>query len=105
MRLVKARLEPERRRYSPGVDLHDAMLRRLVVDWGAASLRIELATSEGDRVIEASGLQRLVVGHSEEWGRSVNINGVSRPSDHILEIEMQSGDVVSVEAAELVLPV
>ena len=104
MRLVKARLTPNGRRYSPGVDLHDAMLRRLVVDWGAATLRIELATSEGDRVIEASGLQRLVVGHSEAWGPSANINSVSRSSDHILEIEMQSGDVISVEAAEFVLP-
>lgn len=84
-------------------DFHDATLRRLPCDWAAARVSIELTTADRDVVIEATGLSRLEVNHREEWGPSVSVNTVLR-RNHRLDIEMQSGDMITVEALRFTLP-
>jgi len=85
------------------MDLHDAVLRRLGVDWVAGVLSIELWVAEGDVTIHASGLRKLSV----VWAFP---GAESRPIDRVdlghekLSIEMQGGGHIRVEAASIDVP-
>jgi hypothetical protein len=94
-------------------DLHDATLLALRVDWATATLRIELRT--GDQTaprndIIATGLRNLICDREQPWGPSSSVNEVRGPVElgdgsHRLEVELQSGDVIVVEAGRIEIAV
>lgn len=91
--------------------LHDATLRSLSLDWSSGALTLELSLSEEPIVaarLVAEGVRQLVCPRHQPWGRSKSINSVAGPSPSVegvstLTIEMQSGDVLEVQAASFVL--
>jgi hypothetical protein len=105
-----SRVERLGRRYDPGVkqpDFHDATLLSLELRWssGDAVIRIRPAGADhSDRVIVVTGVRRLECDRRMPWGPSTSINEVRGPVSngaglHVLEIEMQSGDVIRIEAS------
>ena len=85
------------------MELHDAVLLRLGVDWEAGVLSIDLRLSESEVTISASGLRKMSV----VWAFPGHAN---RPIDRVdlghqkLNIEMQGGGHVRVEAANIKMP-
>jgi hypothetical protein len=87
-----------------GVNLHDATLASIVFDWEPAEVRAIVHVWErGDVIIRASGVSRLEVPRTEPWGPSSSINQVKAASGR-MEIEMQSGDTIVIDAASFELP-
>jgi hypothetical protein len=83
--------------------LHDAVLRSVAIDWELKSCRFNLVAfsqpgaSAMPHVLEFSGVTSLHMPHAEPWGPSSSINSASC-SEHGFRIEMQSGDVIEVDA-------
>ncbi|MBC3915977.1 hypothetical protein H8L32_00635 [Undibacterium sp. CY18W] len=90
--------------------MHDWTLISLRFDWNEARVTLSLNNTASDTVyLVAENVARLFVPKMDEWGKSVSINeiiGPTRQSDgiEILQIEMQSGDVIEIAAASFVLP-
>ena len=90
-------------RYCRPVELHDSVFVRLQVDWEADELSIDLRVAESEVAIHASGLRKLSV----VWAFP---GKTSRPIDRVdlghekLNIEMQGGGHVRVEAAKIEMP-
>jgi hypothetical protein len=81
------------------VDLHDATLMGLHVSWedGTCVANIEHGTL-GSCVLTFSAVSYLTLPRKQSWGHSVSINSFTMPSRGQYEIEMQSGDVIRIEA-------
>lgn len=88
-------------------------------DWTLVSISIEWAPGRGEIVLKDSsskfqsiqfeGLVKIFIPKLEEWGPSVSINSVESfvlANDRMqgLKIEMQSGDIIEIETAEIRLP-
>lgn len=89
--------------YSSWNDLHDATLVRLDVIWDPGEVLLFLEAWPEDIQIKVTGLWRLEVPREQPWAHSVSINsvkGFALPDGkhHRLEIEMQSGDTIILEA-------
>lgn len=86
--------------------LHDATLESMELRWssGEAVLRIRTGDpTRPQRVVVASAVRRLGCDRQMPWGFSVSINEVRGPAAvdgdaSALEIEMQSGDLLRIEA-------
>ncbi|MGA9869373.1 MAG: hypothetical protein WBQ75_23305 [Acetobacteraceae bacterium] len=83
--------------------LHDATLLAIEVNWASRSARITFRQHPNRKVhLTASGARSVVVPHDAPWGPSVSVNEVRQAGtpagDGSLEIEMQSGDVIRVDA-------
>ena len=91
--------------------LHDATLKTITVLWEESTAVLELVTSSepyGLTSIRANGLLKLIVPHEIPWGISVSVNEANiqqfpEKKTSILELEMQSGDIIRVEAAHISL--
>ncbi len=83
--------------------LHDATLVSISVEWEEGKCTLDLRSWEGGielKQLNAHGLRKLALTHQSPWGESSSINSVSlrrgEDTDHSeLEIEMQSGDVLT----------
>lgn len=86
------------------VDLHDATLTAILVSWadGTCVADIQHGTL-GNCVLTFSAVSHLSLPRRQPWGRSVSINSFSVPSSGHYEIEMQSGDLIRIEAADMTL--
>lgn len=92
-------------------DLHDATLDGLSLDWETGLLRftIRLESYQVTQLeLHAVELKHLSCPRREEWGKSSYINEVRGPvvvnqGSVRLEVEMQSGDVIEIEAREVLL--
>lgn len=85
--------------------LHDATLVRVVLLWDEeAEVELEFRVDGFKSVVlKTSGVTNLTCPHENPWGPSVSVNEVRGPVEvrcglHRMEIEMQSGDTIVVEA-------
>jgi hypothetical protein len=87
--------------------LHDAVLVSIEVAWDAARVRLLLETCETTPrrlAIHIEGLRLLTCPRREPWGKggASSVNGVHQEvagdGGVRLEIEMQSGDQIEIEA-------
>jgi hypothetical protein len=91
--------------------LHDATLVQIVVDWEKAELQMVLTPSQiytkHTRVtLIASGSKNLSCPRQNAWGESVSINHVNANAKNgqvLLQIEMQSGDMIEVSCNSFLL--
>jgi hypothetical protein len=85
--------------------LHDATLLRLEMDWKDGEASIVFRMADGPRALGVSDVRHLTCPRQHPWGRSVSVNEVrvASPSSDLVrvEIEMQSGDVLTIEGARL----
>jgi hypothetical protein len=89
--------------------LHDAVLHELRVDWSGRTCTIYVrAFLSPEREAEpcrirCSSLRSITVPHRAPWGESLHINGQRRAPDGRYLIEVQSGDVIEIDAELLEL--
>lgn len=87
--------------------LHDATLESMELRWSSGEAVLRIRTSNPtprQRVVVASAVRRLGCDRQMPWGFSVSINEVRGPTavgadSFVLELEMQSGDLLRIEAA------
>jgi hypothetical protein len=86
------------------VNFHDATLVAVHVNWADGTCTVEVDHwTFGICVLTFSAMSHLTLPRKQDWGRSVSINSFSMPSSGQYEIEMQSGDLIKIEAAEMTL--
>lgn len=90
--------------------LHDATLIGVEAFWESGDVCLRLQTgSEGEVCIQATSCRRLHWSRELPWGPSVSVNAVRGPVRTTdsevcrLEIELQSGDLIVIEARQFVL--
>ena len=91
-------------------ELHDVTLIGLSLDWASGTVVVSLL-SEGpvpkDIQMECARTASVSCTRQLPWGRSVYVNKVQIAGGDggakKIEIEMQSGDVISIEAADAVM--
>lgn len=89
--------------------LHDATLVRIEFHWERGDVVVHVRTGQPSisnvHIVAQSG-RHVDCPRLHPWGPSVSINEVRGPTPildgkaHRLELEMQSGDVIAIEAAE-----
>jgi hypothetical protein len=87
-------------------ELHDATLESIELAWDSGEVLVRIRTGDARRprcAIVASAARGLTCERQMSWGSSVSIHGVRGPSQvgdgvSALEVEMQSGDVIRIEA-------
>ena len=91
------------------VNLHDAVLYYLRSDWRERTCEIFVAVfiepgkAAVPCVIRAHGVRSVLVPHHAPWGDSVFINAQRSTPDGRCLIEMQSGDVIDIDAEHVEL--
>ncbi len=84
--------------------MHEWILVSLFFEWETASLTVVFDSHEHGFVsLIAEGVCELFVPRLNSWGPSVSVNSVEGPFNiadgrQRLEIEMQSGDTIKIEA-------
>jgi hypothetical protein len=90
--------------------MHDWGLRSVLFDWKTGRVTLSLRWDGSDKMLVARGVTDLHVPQLKDWGPSVHVNGVKGPTatidggQQILEIEMQTGDVIRIVAASFEIP-
>jgi len=90
--------------------MHEWILVSLFFEWETGSLTVIFDSHEhGLTSLIAEGVCELFVPRMSSWGPSVSVNSVEGPLNvangrQRLEIEMQSGDTIKIEAKSFDLP-
>ncbi|WP_431256915.1 hypothetical protein ACQ86G_19755 [Roseateles chitinivorans] len=80
--------------------LHDATLLSIEVDYGTGRCELLMHPVGEDRqILVFDGISALCLPRQAPWGRSSAINALRQPDPQAFEIELQSGDVLRIEAA------
>ncbi|GAB2538996.1 hypothetical protein [Rufibacter soli] len=83
--------------------LHDSSIKEISIDWERKILTIEISTTALSfpeirrALIKAENVTSLLCPMKSPWGKSESINEVKQIGEK-LEIEMQSGDTIVIEA-------
>jgi hypothetical protein len=86
------------------IDLHDATLVTVLINWADGTCLAEIRHGElGMLALTFSTVSSLTLPRRQSWGRSESINSFSMPTNGRYEIEMQSGDLITIEATEMML--
>lgn len=87
------------------IDLHDAVLENIIVNWEAQTVILRLGEFGTRKKIDitAHDFTNLSVPRDNPWGDSKSINNTTSPKlqengNYLYTIEMQSGDVIEIEA-------
>ncbi|MCL7423218.1 MAG: hypothetical protein M8364_20220 [Methylobacter sp.] len=90
--------------------MHDWTLVSILVDWIKGTVTVTFKNYESNLVmLIADGLINLHIPKHEEWGESISINEVTGPillnnGNYYLELEIQSGDKIELEAKSIKMP-
>jgi hypothetical protein len=90
--------------------MHDWTLISVQFKWKAGRVVLSFRTPEAEvSSLVAEGVFDLHVPQKKDWGPSVSVNEIRGPSGNMsgrqkLEIEMQSGDVIEIEAVSFEFP-
>ncbi len=89
--------------------MHDWVLIDIVVNWESGEIIIRLDHHKGRDEIVAKNFSNFIIPKKNEWGESVHVNGTIGPTlldnkNYQFSIEMQSGDILLLEAQEILLP-
>lgn len=84
------------------LELHDATLVAVHLSWADGTCIMTLKDSKlSDCTLTFFGVSNLVLPHANPWGPSCFINSACQRSKGKYEIEMQSGDVFTIEANDV----
>lgn len=89
--------------------MHDWTLTTILYEWESAKATLSFrGPRRQSAVIVAGDVSDLEIPHANQWGPSVSVNEVHGPATvgkrRRLEIEMQSGDVITITAGSFSLP-
>ncbi|MDD2724126.1 MAG: hypothetical protein PHH59_08925 [Methylovulum sp.] len=81
--------------------LHDAILNSINVDWKGGICVFQLETFvEKNCLLVFNGLSQINIPRHEPWGASISVNSLRQVGNSKFEIEIQSGDVISIFATD-----
>jgi len=89
--------------------LHDAVLGEIRVDWQHRtcaiflSVFLDVGKAAVPCVLRGRSVRSITIPHHAPWGDSVFINSRSRSAEGRYLIEVQSGDVIEIDADSLQL--
>ena len=79
--------------------LHDAVLTAVHINWDAARCDLKLRpVGSKPHSLVFEGFVNVELPRRESWGRSASINSAKQLGPSLFEIELQSGDVLRIEA-------
>jgi len=79
--------------------LHDATLAAICIDWDAARCDVRLRpVGLSSHLLVFEGFTHIELPRRQVWGPSSSINTVAQPREGLFDIELQSGDVIRIEA-------
>ena len=90
-------------------DMHDATLETVELCWATGHVVLHVRTGDVDKPcvhLIASSVKRLICAREMLWGFSLSISEVRGPvvasgsKAQSIEIEMQSGDIIKIDAAD-----
>jgi hypothetical protein len=82
------------------LSLHDATLKAVRFAWAEGRCVLELSSFEAPECeLIFTDVSELHVPRHYPWGPSVSVNAVRRIRDSTFEVELQSGDVLRIEAS------
>lgn len=89
--------------------MHDWVFLEANFLWHDGSCKLKFKNSSSEtKFINFTGVRKLIIPKQEEWGESVCVNKVSGPIQEngfeMLNIEMQSGDQIIIEAVKINMP-
>ena len=80
--------------------LHDATLKAVRLAWAEGRCVLELSSSSAPSCeLIFMGVSELHVPRRYPWGPSVSVNAVRKVNGNTFEVEIQSGDVLRIEAS------
>jgi hypothetical protein len=80
--------------------IHDATLKEIQIEWAEGTCTLNIDTHSGTASsLVFQGVTRISVSRDFPWGRSVSVNAARQTEAGRYDIEMQSGDTVSVCAS------
>jgi hypothetical protein len=84
--------------------LHDATLVAVRLVWvdGTCIMTVRHSQLE-DCTLTFTGVSNLTLPRTQPWGRSQSINSASQRNKGQYEIEMQSGDMIKIDASDVKL--
>lgn len=91
--------------------MHDWTLLSIRVDWMEGRVTMTFNSYKFNKVaLTAEGLFELVIPKHNDWGESVSVNSIYGPvrlenGNYRLEMEIQSGDTITLEAKSIQMPV
>ena len=85
--------------------MHDWILVKIEYDWKSRECELLLKDCNSDlQKVTAINVSQIHIPHLESWGPSNSINRVLGPNQNngakLVEIEMQSGDIITIEASQ-----
>lgn len=90
--------------------MHDWIFEAIFVDWKQSRVQLCFENIDGQKVtILVEGMVDVHVPQKRPWGPSICVNSVAGPLDagnglRTLQIEMQSGDIISIVAQIFNMP-
>jgi len=79
--------------------LHDALLAFVDISWETARCELRLRPiGMPTHFLRFDGFKHLEFPRRESWGPSASINTLAQPQEGLFEIELQSGDIIRIEA-------
>lgn len=78
--------------------LHDATLQEIRCECKISRCVLEFRTSRGNKKLIFEEVTDISIPHQNPWGSSVSLNEIRISRDATYEIEMQSGDVIRINA-------
>ena len=79
--------------------LHDALLAFVDISWEAARCELRLRPiGMPTHRLRFEGFTHLEFPRRESWGPSSSVNTPAQPQEALFEIELQSGDIIRIEA-------
>jgi DNA polymerase I-like protein with 3'-5' exonuclease and polymerase domains len=82
-------------------DLHDATLVAVHLTWADGTCVMMIRHSQlSDCTLTFNGVSNLVLPRTQPWGPSRSINSISQQIKGQYVIEMQSGDMIRIEAGD-----
>lgn len=88
--------------------MHDWTLVSMILDWEESRFLIKFLNNKSCSVdIICQGIKFINIPKWDKWGESISVNTFNLKDDTTfkkLEIEMQSGDVITIIANDIVMP-
>lgn len=89
--------------------MHDWTLVSILIEWNSAQVAIKLWTGSEEKLLLAYDFKKIDVPRYDDWGPSISVYEIIGPSPlsngyNTIQIQMQSGDLIRIEAREFQIP-
>ena len=87
----------------PYSQLHDGTFVSVALDWDAAQCTVLIRLRDGVKTLLWRNVTRIAVTKTQPWGPASSVNSLTQSSGRSYVLELQSGDLLEIDADELEL--